>query len=135
MFGFIVEKILSFLNMTPGSAETPADARRRHIRHDAVHADVAVGPSSYSVRDWSLGGVSFETLPDSRLMVGDRLSFTLRFNFPHGAITIEQPGRIVRTSRRGTAAEFGPLPVAVRRQFDRVIDSLNAQNFLDSQAA
>jgi hypothetical protein len=136
LVGKVVSKIMSFFNLGPTMwSEEASDTRRRYMRHDGVLAEVTVGYYNYSIRDWSLGGISFETTPDSRLTVGDRLPLVLKFRFPHGTITIEQNAKIVRTARRGIAAEFTHLPEAVRRQFDRVVDSLHAQRFLESQAA
>lgn len=133
--GEIVNRIMSFFNFGSQELNTLSDARRRYVRHEGVHAEVTVGPYNYSIQDWSLGGIAFETAPDSRLTAGDRVTLTLTFRFLHGAISIQQPAQILRTSRRGTAAEFAPLSLTAKRQFDRVLDSLHTQNFLESQAA
>lgn len=135
LVGDVVQRVMSFFRGAPEEWNASAETRRKFMRHDGFHAEVTVGLHNYSVRDWSLGGLSFETTPDSRLTVGDRIPVILKFRFLHGTITIEQTARVVRTARRGVAAEFTALPGNVRRQFDRVLDSLHAQDFLESQAA
>ncbi len=130
-----MNNILSFLHIGRGHWNAPADLRRKHIRHQGLHAEVVVGNRSYSIRDWSLGGVSFETAPDARLAVGDQLHLTLKFRFMHDTVTILQPAQIVRAARRGIAVKFAPLDKAGRRAFDRVLDGMNAESFFSSQAA
>lgn len=131
----IVEKFLSFFNIGQEDWSIDADARRKFIRHGNVHAEVKVGNYNYSVRDWSMGGISFETGPDASLTVGDKLTVNLTFRFLHDTVTVQHAVRVVRATRRTIAAEFMPAAGEVRRQFDRVLDSLHMQNFLESQAA
>ncbi len=111
------------------------ERRRRHVRHPAVHAEAIVGGRAYSIRDWSMGGVFFDTAPDARLIAGDTVQVTLRFRFPHDTISVQQQALVIRTAKRGIAAEFGPLVATTRRQMERVLDSLYAQSFLESQSA
>lgn len=121
-------------NLTSQGDET--STRRKHVRHEAVHAEVVVGDHSYNIRDWGMGGVFFETTPEVKLNAGDKIPAILRFRFPHETIVIQHPARVIRTARRGgTAAEFAPLPAQVRRQFQRVLDNLHTQRFLESQIA
>ena len=131
----MIDAILRKLGLGDDSFNTEADARRKHIRHPGMQADVMVSDRSYGVRDWSLGGIFFETLPDARMVVGDQVQFTLRFRLPHETVSIVQPGRVVRAAKRGIAAEFTPLSPEIRRRFDKVIDGFNAQSFLESQVA
>ena len=135
MINELVRSILSFFNLGSGSGNTEANARRRYMRHSGLLAEVTVGNRAYSIRDWSLGGVSFETAPDASLTVGDKVQMVLKFRFLHDTITIQQTALVVRTARRGIAAKFSPMPATVRREFDRVLDSLHTQEFLESQAA
>ena len=135
MIGEFVYKVLSFFSLGGSGRKADVDSRRKYIRHGGLHAEVTVGNRAYSIRDWCLGGVSFETAPDASLTVGDKIQLTLKFRFLHDTITIQQPALIVRTARRGIAAKFAPLPVAARREFERVLDSLHTQEFLESQAA
>jgi len=130
--GEVVNRILSFLHL---GASFGVDARRKYIRYSGVPAEVTVGNRAYSIRDWSQGGISFETAPDASITVGDKVSLVLKFRFMHGIITINQPALVVRSAKRGIAAEFLPAPAAARSQFDRVLDSLYAERFLASQAA
>ena len=123
------------LGLGDGSLNADINSRRKHIRYGAVQADVEVAGKAYSVRDWSVGGFSFETLPDARLLAGDRVNFTLHFRFPHDTISVAQQGRVLRTGRKGIAAEFLGISPEARREFDLVIDGIHAQDFLQSQAS
>jgi hypothetical protein len=135
MMSDVMSKILSLFNLGGGDLSGTADFRRKHVRYAGVHAEVLVGTRSYSIRDWSFGGLSFETAPDARLTAGDKIVAVLKFRFPHATITIQQPAQIVRTAKRGIAAQFAPLQAETRRQFERVLDSLHAQSFSESQVA
>lgn len=135
MMSTVMSKILSFLSFGGVASNAGADYRRQHIRHAGVQAEVIVGSRAYSIRDWSMGGVAFETAPDARLTAGDKVQITLKFRLPHDTITIQQTALIVRTAKRGIAAKFAALPKDARRQFERVLDSLHAQSFLESQVA
>lgn len=109
--------------------------RRRHVRHPAFHAEVIVGGRVYNIRDWSMGGVFFESAPDARIIAGDTVQVTLRFRFLHDTISVQQQALVTRTAKRGIAAEFAPMVTATRRQLERVLDSLYTQKFLESQIA
>jgi len=115
--------------------DTQNAGRRRHMRHPAFHAEVVIGDRSYNICDWGMGGVFFETAPDARLTTGDKIPTILKFRFLHETIVIQQQARVIRTARRGIAAEFTPLPATSRRQFERVQDNLHTQTFLESQIA
>lgn len=129
----MINKILSRLGLGDGTFYQSIDTRRKHMRHGGLQADVVVQDRAFSVKDWSLGGFCFETLPDPHMVVGDKVQFTLRFRLPHETVVIRQAGRIVRAARRGIAAEFMPLSPEARRKFHRVLDTLHAKNFLESQ--
>lgn len=131
----MITKLLMKLGLGDGSLNAEIETRRRHARFAVPQADVEVGGRAYSLKDWSMGGICFETPPDARLTQGDRAHFTLRFRFPHGTVTVEQQGRIVRASRRGIAAEFAPPDENTRRELERVLDGLHAQGFLHTQVA
>jgi hypothetical protein len=132
----MIDKILAFFGFGSGTYNSAPDPQRKYVRHaSGFHAEVIVGDRIYSVRDWSLGGIAFETGADARIQAGDKVQVTMKFHFPHDTITIEQPARIVRTAKRGAAAEFAPLKPATHRLFKRVQDSFYAQNFLESQTA
>src|ERR1700733_702446 len=134
IIGELVQSVLSFLHLdsSPWDAESEV---RKYVRYGNIHAEVTVGNQAYSIRDWGLGGVAFETAPDARLTVGDKIQLVLKFRFLNDTITVQQPAQIVRTAKRGIAAVFTPLPAETRRQFDRVLDSLHTESFLESQAA
>jgi hypothetical protein len=131
----MISKLLMKLGLGDGSLNAEIDSRRKHVRYAGIPAEIEVAGMAFSVRDWSMGGVAFETLPDSRMLVGDNINFTIRFRFPHSTITIQQPGRVVRTGRRGVAAEFVSVSPDARREFERVLDGIHAQGFLQSQVA
>lgn len=123
--------ILSFF--TGLTAEATPDFRRRHVRHTGVTGDIALGQSNYSLRDWSLGGASFDLGPDAAVMRGDQLMLEMTFRLPTETITVTLPAKVVRTARGAAAVEFADLETEARRQLARVTDGLNAQEFLSSQ--
>lgn len=131
----MIGRILQTLGLGDGSLNEESDTRRRHIRLAGLQAEVEVGSRAYSVRDWSFGGIFFDTLPDVRLVEGDQVNMTVRFRFPHETISISQFGRVVRSAKRGIAAEFLPLTAKTRRDFQRVLDTFHAQGFVESQVA
>ena len=128
----MINAILKKLGLGDGSLNADIESRRHHVRYSGRGAEVLLGGQAYALRDWSLSGVAFDTQPDSRILVGDRVSMTLLFRFPHDTLRIETTGKVVRTGRRGTAAL---LPEEARRGLARVIDNVHAQDFLQSQVA
>lgn len=131
----MINQILVKLGLGDGSLNADPATRRKHIRYSGVPVDVEVAGKAYSAKDWSMGGVSFDTLPDARILAGDRINFTLHFRFPHDTISVEQEGRVLRTGREGVAATFGDMSPVAKREFGRVIDGIHAQDFLKSQSA
>lgn len=131
----MIGKILNSLGLGDGSLNEDVDTRRRHIRHPGLQAEVEVANRAYSVRDWSLGGVFFETLPDARIIAGDHIPVTMRFRFPDETVSIPQTVKVIRAAKRGIAAEFLPMNADAKRKFQRVLDSYNAQGFVESQVA
>lgn len=131
----MIELILSTLGLSDSSFNSAGDTRRKHQRHPGHQTEIDVAGRVYSVRDWSLGGIFFDTPPDSRMVLGDKVNFDLRFRLPHETITIQHTAKVVRSATRGIAAEFMPLAPDVRRKFDRVIDWFHTQSFLESQVA
>lgn len=131
----MIEKLLGKLGLSDVSSNNAVISRRRHVRHSGVQAEVVVADKVYSVRDWSMGGMFFETPPDNRLTVGDQIRVNIRFRLPHEVIDIPHQARVVRSVRRGIAAEFAPMTLEHKRQFQRVIDGFQAQSFLESQSA
>lgn len=131
----MLSTLLNKLGLGDGSNNVDPDARRKYIRLQGARAEVEIAGHTYRIRDWSPGGVYFESLPDTALTAGDRVLATIRFRFPHETVSIQQFLQVVRTGARGTAAEFLPVSADDRRLFDRVIDSYHAENFLASQQA
>jgi len=134
MIGDLMQSVLSFFNIDGAESKSAAEARK-YVRYGNLRAEVSVNNEAYTVRDWGLGGVSFETAPDARITVGDKIQLVMKFKFLTGTITVQQTAQVVRSAKRGIAAVFTPLPTATRREFDRVLDSLHTESFLKSQAA
>lgn len=135
MFNNVLNKISSVLGFGDTRWNADSSTRRQHPRHTGLKAEVVVGGRAYSLHDWSIGGLSFEAAPDARLTAGDKIQVSLKFSFPHETITIQQQAHVVRAVKRGIAAKFAPLPAESRLQFERVLDSLYSQGFLESQVA
>lgn len=130
-----ISVLMSFFSSASDSNKSEAEPRRKNVRHGGFQAEVTFANRAYSVRDWSLGGVAFDTAPDASLMVGDKLNVVFKFRFANETITVQQPVHVVRAQRRSIAAQFGPIVPEARRQFDRVLDYLHMEKFLESQAA
>lgn len=131
----MLSTLLAKLGLGDGSYNTSADTRRKYIRMPGARAEVELGSQALRVRDWSQGGISFDTMPDTPINEGDRVVVTLRFRLPHETVSMQRPLRIVRAGAHGAAAEFAPLSNDDRKQFARVLDSYHAEEFLASQAA
>ena len=129
----MVSRILSLLGLKQRVPSAVQEHRRKHTRYPGFHTEMIVGDQSYSVCDWSRGGIAFETTPNDNLNPGDNIQVILKFKLPHDTITIKQLACIVRSSKHNIAAEFAPLPTVVHRQFERVLDNLYTQDFLESQ--
>lgn len=129
----MVSRILSLLGLKRRVPNAVREYRRKHVRYPGFHAEMVVGNQSYSVCDWSRGGIAFKTTPNDNLTQGDNIQVILKFKLPHDTLTIKQSACIVRSSKHDIAAEFDPLPMVVHRQFERVLDNLYAQDFLESQ--
>lgn len=135
----MIQEILNRLGLSDGM-DTSLQSRRKHFRRlgsqaRGVQADVIVGDRVYSVKDWSLGGVFFETQPDPRLTQGDTVEIKLKFRLPHETVEVHNRARVVRATKRGIATAFDELQPDARRMFERVIDGMNAISFADSQVA
>jgi hypothetical protein len=133
MLNGILEKLGLKFGWGDGSLNQDLDTRRKYMRHGGILGEVIVHDRTYDLRDWSFGGLCFETALDPRIQVGERVLFTLKFCLPHETVSIRQAGRVVRAAGRAIAAEFLPLAPDIRRKFDRVLDGLHARDFLESQ--
>lgn len=125
--------ILSLLKLKQKAPNTISKHRRKHIRYHGSHSEIIIKNQSYNIRDWSKGGVAFKMTPNTNLTTGDHIQVILKFKLPHDIIIIQQLARIVWASKHNVAAEFAPLPTVVHRQFERVLDNLHTQDFLESQ--
>lgn len=141
-------EILSKLNIFAAPANDIIETRREP-RHDGMQVQVVIGGRAYEVYDWSRSGVAFET-PDAdwniggvfydsydvpRLKAGDRLKLTLRFRLLQGTVEVPVDTHIARVDGNRTVAQLSPLSRGAVRKFDGVIDSFNAQRFMESQIA
>jgi hypothetical protein len=130
----MIQDILNKLGLGE-EMDTSLESRRHHLRRRGIHADVIVGNQTYCIRDWSLGGIFFETQPDPRLTQGDTVELTVQFRLPHETVRFENKARVVRATRRGIATAFDDMKPEARKMMQRVIDGVNAAAFADSQVA
>jgi hypothetical protein len=131
----MIHQILNILGLGDGSLNGTGEWRRRHIRHNTrdigVQAEVDIGGRRYKIRDWSMGGLCFETPANAPATVGD---MDIHFRLPGETVTIRQAaGRLVRSVSRGMATEFSNLTPDMRRRLEKVLDMIHTQRFLESQ--
>ena len=130
------DNVLSFFGLANDDASFQGDFRRKRIRYSDLNAEVVVGKNSYPVHDWDMNGIAFETTPDNYMDVGTKVQMNIRFNFPLEPIVVEQEAVIFRIAQRGiSVAMFNGIQPTARRQFERVLDNLYTQKFLESQVA
>lgn len=133
----MIHRLLNILGLGDGSMNGAPEWRRRHVRHDirkaGVEAEVEINGRAYSIRDWSMGGLCFDA--DAAPQLGQNLDMQIRFRLPHETVTIRQSGHVVRAIKRGVATEFAPLAPDMRRRFRKVVDGLQALEFVESQVA
>lgn len=133
----MINRLLNILGLGDGSMNGASEWRRKHVRHDiqkaGLKAEVEINGRAYSIRDWSMGGLSFDT--DQAPQMGQDLDMQIRFRLPHETVVIHQPGRVVRFMKQGVAAEFPPLAPEIQRHFRKVLDDIDAMDFVQSQAA
>jgi len=134
----MIHQILNILGLGDGSVNGASEWRRRHVRHSTrdvgVQADVEIGGRVYKIRDWSMGGLAFETLANVPVTVGSALDMDIHFRLPTETVTIHQAtGRLVRNIGRDVATEFSELTPDMRRRLEKVLDMIHTQRFLESQ--
>lgn len=134
----MIHQILNILGLGDGSLNGTGEWRRRHIRHNTrdigVQAEVDIGGRRYKIRDWSMGGLCFETPANAPATVGAEVDMDIHFRLPGETITIQKAGgRMVRDLGRGMATEFNDLTPDMRRRFEKVLDMIHTQGFMESQ--
>ena len=130
----LFDRLKSLFGLGVGSGNlTDNKTRRKYVRHQAFNAQVIICGKDYNVHDWSMGGVAFESVIGSNINVGDDVEVVIKFSFTNNDITIIQKAHIVRLDYASTAAEFDPLPSAARNEFDRILELLYTQSFIESQ--
>lgn len=131
----MISSLLSKLGLLGDDLAVGGEDSRKYIRHAGFRAEVEVGNRSYSLRDWSIGGLSFENKMDARMTAGDKINVVLKFRLPHDTVEVVEQATVIRTGVQDIAAQFTGLSPEARRQFARVVDSLHAQGFIESQVA
>lgn len=133
----MINRLLNILGLGDGSVTGASEWRRKHVRHDiqktGMQAEVEINGRAYSIRDWSMGGLSFDA--EQAPQLGQDLDMQIRFRLPHETVVIQQAGRVVRSMKRDVAAEFAPLAPEIQRHFRKVLDDIHAMDFVQSQAA
>ena len=132
----MIKKILAFLGISSEDVDSSFSSRRKYVRHAAFNAEVIIGDDVYQAHDWSMGGVAFNTgADDGKTGIGDKVRVSLSFHFPDNIITIGQDAHIARSTGGTTAVEFDPLPKSAQIEFNKVLESLYTQSFIESQVA
>ncbi len=126
--------VLSFFGFQSGSYGQ--GSRRKHIRHGGNGGRVVIGNKAYPVHDWNMSGIAFGAAREAGFYAGGRVRMLVEFSLPHETVWAELEAVIFRVAQSGLAvALFTEMPAASRRQLDRVLDALHAQEFLQSQVA
>lgn len=112
----------------------PAETRRRASRRTGERAMITVGTKNYVVRDWSPSGLYFDADPGV-FKNGETFRFTLRFKLDGQTVDISHEAEVLRIESTGVAARLTPYGVETRRKFDRVVESLMAEEFSNSYVA
>ena len=132
----MISQFLTRFGLGDDSLNGAPRPRREPLRYPGTQTQVTVGDETFSVKDWSLGGLCFETMTVSALRAGDIVDFKLTFRLPHETIEVIQAGQVVRVGPYGVAAAFlVPLAAENQRLLRRAIDGFHTQSFLESQIA
>jgi hypothetical protein len=133
----MIRCLLTILSLGDGSLNGSTEWRRRHVRHDAckarIEAEVETNGRSYSLRDWSMGGLCCDA--EAAPPLGQKLDMQIRFRLPHETVTIRHSGYVVRVLSGGMAIEFAPPAPETRRRLWKVIDDIHVLEFMQSQVA
>jgi len=131
----MLEKILSVFGVGNAGTSVGTSTKRKYPRHQGFEADVLIDGKKFRVNDWSLGGVAFHTGGDLSIKKDDKIEVIIQFRFSNNNIAISQRAHVLRHDGFNCAAEFEPLPQAVKQEFDRILETLYAQSFVDSQTS
>lgn len=105
-----------------GPTNDDTDNRRACPRRAADPCVGVVDGKAFPVLDWSHGGVLLTG--DERLFtLGESKNIVLKFRLPDQIIDVRHTGRVVRKGRDKFALRFDPLPRAVTRQLQRIINA------------
>ncbi len=129
----MIGKLLSLFGLGGAVTSLGGSTRRKYVRHQAFNADVLINGKKYNVYDWSLGGVSFDISDDATIKMGDKIQVIIEFKFINNDIAISQDAHVVRADGFNCAAKFDPLPQPVKQEFERVLETLYTQSFIESQ--
>jgi len=131
----LIKKILAFFRLSTKKIDVTKETRRRHVRHPGFNAEVVIEGRTYVAYDWSMSGIAFKTGDTKNIKEGDDVRVTLNFKFPGNTISIAQTAHIIRSLNGTTAIEFEPLPSTTHNEFNKVLDNLYTQSFIESQIA
>ncbi len=111
------------------------ELQRKFLRRDGGRSTVMIDGAEFFVENWSEGGLLLAANSNHAYQKGDDLDMLIKFNLPYNTVNIRHQGKIVRTAKEGRIAmQFKEMPQEVKRQFDRVVDSIIAEGFVLSLA-
>ena len=126
--------IKSFLSLLRADASNDIQtSRRMNPRRQSDRCVAVICDQAFPVEDWSPGGLLIAA--DERLFsIGRDMELTVKFKLRNAILEINHRGRVIRKTSQKVAFAFDPLPAAVRRAFQQVIDDQVAREFANSQA-
>lgn len=108
-------------------------SQRRYPRRQSDRCVAVVCGQAFPVEDWSPGGLLISA--DDRLFgIGKDLDVTVKFKLRNTILDINHRARVIRKGTYKVALAFEPLPQAINRAFQQVVDDYVAREFANSQA-
>lgn len=108
--------------------------RRAYPRRVTDKCIGIVNGQAMPVLDWSPGGL--RVFGDARpYNLGQEIDVTLKFHMDNTLVDVQHKAQVVRKSAEVFAVQFAPLTSEIRKTFQHVIDSFNAEEFANSQAS
>ena len=134
----MLTNILSTIGETFGlhhMQKVTQELQRKFLRRDGGSSTVMINGKEFLVENWSEGGLLLAANSNHAFQRGDELDMLIKFSLPYNTINIRHEGQIIRTAKEGgIAMQFKEMPQEVKRQFDRVVDSIIAEGFVLSLA-
>ncbi len=126
--------VLGFADEQDEEIEQDNSSRRSYPRRVSDNCIGMVNGQAMPVLDWSPGGL--RVFGDTRMVnLGDSVDVTLKFHTGGSLIDINHRAHVVRKAAETFAVQFEPLTGEIRRAFQHIIDSFNADEFAASQAS